>query len=292
MSQRSKAIIMLCVAAVLWSTSGYLLILVDWNPLATAGTRSAFALIPMLIMFGKPRPIWQALHTEVGRQRFAPIMAAVCYATMLFLFVTANRLTNAANVIMLQYTAPVYVALMSVWLLKERIRKQDVFTVIVVLVGMLLFFVGDIDLRGVWGNVLAVGSGIALAGMAVCLRMMKDNTRLRPADAIMWGNILCAVLGIPFVIYYGIPGPISWLGLALLGLFQLGLAYGLYVQAVKHVSALELTLIPIIEPFLNPILVAIFAFQLPGVFAVVGGVIVVAAVTWNLVDKHKTSVNT
>ena len=290
MSLRSKSIILLCITAVLWSTSGYLLILVDWNPIATAGTRSVFALIPMLIMFGKPRPIWVKDTGEPDNKRFAPIVAVLCYATMIFMFVAANRLTTAANVILLQYTAPVYVAIMSVWLLNEKIRRQDVYTIIVVLIGMLLFFVGDINPRGIWGNLLALGSGVTLGGMAVALRMMKDNTHIRPADAIMWGNILCAVVGVPFIFVFGVPGPVSWLGLALLGLFQLGLAYGLYVKAVKHVSALELTLIPVIEPLLNPILVAVFAFQVPGVFTIIGGVIVVVAVTWNLVDKHRKGI--
>jgi len=263
---------MLCITAALWSTSGYLLIIVDWNPIATTGTRSAIALIPMLIMFGRPRKI----------KGFAPIMAALCYAVMLFSFVSANRLTNAANVILLQYTAPIYVVLLSAWLLKEKITKLDIVTVILMLAGMLLFFVNDIDTRGFWGNILALLSGLSLAVMAVCLRKMKDST-YRGADSIMWGNIICAVIGIPFIAVVGLPSPISWLGLALLGLFQLGLAYCLYVKAVKHVTALELALIPIIEPLLNPLLVAIFAFQLPGVHAIIGGIVVIGAVTWNLV---------
>ena len=278
MTSRTKAIIMLCITAALWSTSGYLLILVDWNPIATTGTRSAIALIPMLIMFGKPRKI----------RGFFPVMAAVCYAAMLFSFVTANRLTTAANVILLQYTAPIYVVLLSAWLLKEKITKQDIITVILMLAGMLLFFINDIDTRGLWGNVLGVFSGVALAVMAVCLRKMKDST-YRGADSIMWGNIICVIIGMPFIAFVGLPSPISWLGLALLGLFQLGLAYCLYVKAVKHVTALELALVPIIEPLLNPLLVAMFAFQIPGVNAIIGGIIVVGAVTWNLVYKQRSS---
>ena len=288
MTKRSKAILMLFIAAALWSTAGYILILVDWNPLAVTGTRSIFALVPMMIAFGLPRPIWK--KAEDGKRSLAPIMAAVCYAATLFTFVTANRLTTAANVIMLQYTAPVYVALMSAYLLKERIRKQDVLTIIIVMVGMLLFFVDDMSLRGAWGNVLALISGLSFAGVAMSVRMMKDDTRFRPADAIMWGNVLCVIIGLPFVLYFDLPGPVSWLGIALLGLFQLGLAYCLYVTAAKHVTALELTLVPIVEPLLNPILVAVFAFQVPGVFAVAGGVIVIGAVTWNLVDKHRRGI--
>lgn len=279
MTSRAKAIILLCITAVLWSTSGYLLIFVDWNPIATTGTRSAIALIPMFIMFGKPRPI----------RGFAPIMAAVCYAATLFTFVAANRLTTAANAILLQYTAPIYVVFLSAWLLKEKIRKQDIITVVLMLLGMLLFFINDVDTRGFWGNILALLSGFVFAVMIVCLRRIKDSA-YRGADAIMWGNMICAVIGIPFIAVVGLPSPISWLGLGLLGLFQLGLAYCLYVIAVKDVTALELAIIPVIEPLLNPIIVAVFALQMPGVFVIVGGVIVVGSVTWNLVDKHRKGV--
>ena len=289
MTQRSKSILMLFAAAVLWSTSGYLLILVDWNPLAITSARSVFALVPMLIFFGRPRPIWKKAEGEEKRS-LAPIMAALCYTATLFTFVTANRLTTAANVIMLQYTAPVYVAFMSAYFLKEKIHKRDILTVVVVMAGMLLFFIDDMNPRGMWGNILALISGVSFAGVAVSLRMVKNNTQVRPADAIMWGNVLCVILGLPFVLYYDMPGMVSWLGIALLGLFQLGLAYCLYVKAVKHVTALELTLIPILEPLLNPIFVAIFAFQVPGVFAVFGGVIVICAVTLNLLWKHREGV--
>ena len=119
--------------------------------------------------------------------------------------------------------------------------------------------------------------------MIICLRKIKDSD-YRGADAIMWGNIICAVIGLPFIAVVGLPSPMSWVGLALLGLFQLGLAYCLYVIAVKDVTALELAIIPVIEPLLNPIIVAVFALQMPGVFVIVGGVIVVGSVTWNVVS--------
>ena len=273
---RSKAILTLLIVSLMWSTSGYFLILIDWNPIAITGTRSAIALIPMIIMFGKPR-----------LPKSPPaIIASICFATTMLLFVTANQMTNAANVILLQYTAPIYVAFMAAWLLKERLRKEDIITLLIVMIGLALFFLDDLDFRGMWGNILALISGFTLAGMSVCIRMLKDS-HIRPADAIMWGNILSAVIAIPFIFIYGLPAPVAWLWMGFLGLFQLGLSYCLYVRAVKHVTALELSLIPIVETFFNPLIVAVFAFQIPGVYAIIGGVAVVSAVTWNLVSKER-----
>ena len=56
------------------------------------------------------------------------------------LFVIANKLTTAANAILLQYTAPVHVALLAAWILKERTTLRDWLTIAAVLTGMLLFF--------------------------------------------------------------------------------------------------------------------------------------------------------
>src|SRR5687768_16997185 len=101
MSHRS-AVLLLLVTAVLWSLGGVLIKSVDLPSLAKAGARSALAAAVMWIWLRKPNFTWSL--PQIG--------AAFAYAAVVSLFVIANDRTTAANAIFLQYTAPIYVALL------------------------------------------------------------------------------------------------------------------------------------------------------------------------------------
>jgi drug/metabolite transporter (DMT)-like permease len=108
----------------------------------------------------------------------------------------------------------------------------------------------------------------------VCLRIQKSGS---PMDNVFFGNLITALIGIPFM-FGAPPSPMSWVALTLLGFFQLGLSYILFAIAIKKVTALEGALIPIIEPILNPIIVAVLIREIPGKWSIVGGVIVISSV--------------
>ncbi len=262
-STRLKAILFLVAASVLWSTGGVLIKLVDWNPVAIAGTRSGIAALFMMAYLRKP--------VQFKKEK---MIGAIFYSATVIIFVIANKLTTAANVILLQYSAPIWVALMSGWILKEKVRKTDWATIAVVMAGMVLFFVGDLQVGQMFGNGLSVLSGIMLAGVIISLKMVKSG---EPVEIPLMGNVLTLIVALPFIIGT-MPDAKSILGLILLGVFQLGLSYILFAEASKHVSAIEAILIPVIEPLLNPIWVFIFAGEAPGPFALVGGIVVVTAV--------------
>jgi len=134
-SVRSKAIIYLIGAAVLWSFGGVLIKMVSMNPLGIAGMRSAIASLLILAIIRKPRINWS----------FAQIGGAFAYAATVILFVAANKMTTAANAILLQYTAPVFVAVLGAWLLKEYPKSYDWITMILVLGGIVLFFLDELS---------------------------------------------------------------------------------------------------------------------------------------------------
>jgi drug/metabolite transporter (DMT)-like permease len=276
-TERTKAIIALVIAAVLWSTGGMLIKLINWNPVAIAGTRSGISAILMffyILLFRKdiqPRRI-----LSKGKYKW---LGAAIYALTVIGFVVANKLTAAANVIFLQYTAPIWVALLSGWLLKERVSKFDWTIIMIVIGGMGLFFVGDIQKGHMLGNFLSVLTGLFLAGVVLMLKMQKNSTAI---EMTFLGNLLTFVVSLPFII-----GPLpdlqSIIGLILLGIFQLGIAYILFSEAVLHVTALEAILIPVIEPLLSPIWVFLMIGEKPSVFAIIGGLIVLAAVVFRSV---------
>ncbi len=264
-NERIRAIMYLAITATMWSLGGLLIKSINSNPLAIAGLRSGISAIIILIATGRPKFTWS----------FAQIGAALAYTGTVLLFVAANKYTTAANAILIQYTAPVYVAFLGAWLLKEKVKPLDLLTIAVVMGGMVLFFVDSLSMGGMLGNILAAGSGISFACLAVFMRMQKEGS---PIESVLLGNILTAIVGIPFV-FKDMPDTNGWIYVAVLGVVQLGLPYILYSKAIKHVTALEATLIPMIEPMLNPVWVLIFLGEVPGLWALAGGAIVVTAVT-------------
>lgn len=268
METRSRAVLFLIVAAVLWSSGGLLIKLVAWNPLAIAGARSAIAALVILAFRRRMRFKWS----------FVQLGGAICYAATVILFVVATKWTTAANAILLQYTAPIYVALLSYWLLRERITRLDLMAIAAALGGMVLFFLDDLSGGGIAGNIIAILSGVAFAGTALFLRKQKDAS---PIDSVFLGNIVAFLIGFPFMLQ-SMPSAASWLGLMLLGVFQLGCSYILYAEAMKSVTAFEGILIPIIEPVLNPIWVFLFLRETPGKWALLGGAIVLVSIAYRI----------
>jgi drug/metabolite transporter (DMT)-like permease len=263
--ERPRAIGLLVLTAILWSTGGLLIKWVPGNPIAIAGARSAIASLLLLAFIRRPNFTWS----------FSQIGGAIAYAVTVMLFVSANKLTTAANAILLQYTSPVYVALLGTWFLGEETTWLDWVTIILTLGGMSLFFLDDLALGGFWGNILAIATGITFACLVVFLRRQKDGS---PLESILLGNILAALIGLPFVLNSR-PGLLGCIGLGLLGVFQLGLPYILYSLAIKSVTALEAILVPVIEPILSPLWVFLVMGEVPGPWALVGGLVVLASVT-------------
>jgi drug/metabolite transporter (DMT)-like permease len=260
-----RAVVMAFVAGILWSLGGLLIKQVTWNPLAISGARSAIASLVLLAFIRRPCITWS--RTQIG--------GAIAYAATVILFVVATKLTTAANAILLQYTAPIYAALLGVWFLHERVTCGDWFTIALVMGGMALFFLDRLTTGGLWGNVFAIASGVSYASLIVLLRAQKYDS---PLESVLLGNYLTAIIGLPFM-FQGAPGVSSWLSLILLGVFQLGLSYVLYSTAIKYITALEAALVPVIEPILNPVWVFLFIGEAPGRYALFGGLVVLAAVT-------------
>lgn len=265
MVEHRKSVLYLIATAVLWSLGGVLIKWVSLSALAIAGLRSLIAFAFIMIAF---RP----------KLKISPIkvIGGFAYAAVVILFVSANKLTTAANAILLQYTAPIYVAILGHWFLKEKITRTDWISIIMVFCGMVLFFLDKLSTGDMLGNIVAILSGVAFAWLVLLMRKQKNES---PLDSVIWGNLITAIICIPF--YFGQSiNTQSWIGLLLLGIVQLGISYVLYAYAIRHVSAIEGILIPVIEPILNPIWVLIFLGETPGYWAIIGGIIVIGSLTY------------
>ncbi len=262
----TRAVGQLVLAALCWSLGGLLIKSVPWPPLAVAGGRG---LIAGLFLLATNR----GLNFHFSRRQ---VLGALGYAACTVTFCTATKLTTAANAILLQYTAPVWVALFGAWLLGERATRYDWFTIAAVLGGMGLFFADSLETGHLAGNAIAVLSGICFAGMTIALRSQKDGS---PVESIILGNGLAFLVGLPWIAHAPALSPAGCFSLGALGLVQLGASYWLYARAIRHVTALEAVLIPVIEPILNPVWVLLAVGERPSALSLAGGVIVLAAVT-------------
>lgn len=264
----SRSVLQLIGAALCWSLAGVLIkyVATSWPGLAVAGGRGGIAALFLLLTN-------RGLRFHFSRDQLA---GAFFYAACTVTFCLATTLTSAANAILLQYTAPVWVALLSTSLLGEKAERADWLAILVALGGMALFFKDGLAVGRFAGDALSVLSGVCFAAMALALRRQKDGS---PVESVILGNALAFLIGLPWIISAPALSGSGWTALLTLGILQLGVSYWLYTRAIRHVTALEAVLIPVIEPVLNPIWVLAFMGEKPSGWALIGGAIVLGAVT-------------
>jgi drug/metabolite transporter (DMT)-like permease len=258
----NRHVLLLIVTAILWSLGGVLIKSVEWNPLAISGGRSAIAVVVLGTLFPA---LWRKMSWKT-------LPGALAYTTTVTLFVLATKLTTAANAIFLQYTAPIYIALLGPWLLQERATKLDWVLISLGLGGILLFFFDQLSLSGLLGVVLALASGLSYALMAIALRRERNGS---PEAVVLLGNLLTVTVAAPFMFpVQNLSHNLPWL--LALGVIQLAIPYLTYSAAIRHVRALDASIISLIEPILNPIWVLIVMQERASIWTILGGAIVLS----------------
>jgi drug/metabolite transporter (DMT)-like permease len=277
MQPKTQAILIVITAAILWSTGGVLIKGIVWDGISIAGCRGLIAALILILLLRRRPRLTRGLSFW---------LTALFYSGTVVNFVLATKLTTAANAIFIQYMAPIYVAILAPFILKEPTSRQDWVFITIAFAGMSLFFMDSLTVQGFEGNLLALLSGVCYASFNICLRLVPAQLKV---DSIIWGNLLAFAFCAPFINFSNPPGAYSCLALLGMACFQFAVPYYLFVRASTRLAALELTAIPIIEPILNPVLVAFIIGEWPGQWAMVGGSIVVSTVSiWSLL-KVKTS---
>lgn len=286
-------VLSLVFCALFWSTGGVLVKLVDWNPFAIAGMRSLLGLFTVCAMLRR-LPSFTVRDEKSGRVdgrgTLYLYIAAACYAGTMILYIVANKLTTAANTILLQYTDPVYIILFGPLILGEKNRKSDYVTVAGVVLGMVLFFADGLGSGRMLGNILAALSGTT---WGFCTIYMRKLRRRGSQDAFMLAHGMTFLAGVPFILIYGPPaGNVmlsSCIGLVLLGIFQIGMPSILYARGIGSVRALSASFISMIEPLMNPVWVLLFMHEVPSVWTGIGGVIILGCIVGReLVQRGKS----
>ena len=270
-SASSRDRFMVLAAAILFSTGGAAVKACSLNGWQVACFRSAVAALAIAVLIPAARRGW-------NRRTW---LVAVAYATTLITFVLANKLTTAANTIFLQGSAPLYVLLLSPWLLGEKIHRRQLAFMASLAAGMVFFFVGNQPVSTTapnpgLGNILGAITGFSYAMCIMGLRSLgrgSDDTSAT-IGAVCCGNLLAALATMPMALPVASSTSTDWATVAFLGLFQLAIAYAFLVRGVSRVPALEISLILLAEPVLSPIWAWLVHSEVPTLWALAGGAII------------------
>ena len=272
----------LCVflAAVLYSIGGLCIKVIPWNGISINGGRTAIALVVIGLFLA-------ATHHPLRLNRWI-FLGALCVFGTNILYSVANKLTTAANTIVLQFTAPIFVIVFSLLFWKKKPQKLDLAACAVVFGGVLFFFVDSLEMGGGLGNFLALLSGVSYAGVF----LMNDMPESDALSSVFWGEVISAVTGLPFLLQETEFPLAAIISLVILGVFQVAAAYILLAIGLKTTPPVMASLVSGIEPVLNPILVAVFYKESMGVFALIGAAIVIVGVVGYNVIRAKQPAKT
>lgn len=273
--KQSKGILYVLMAAILFSIGGLCIKLIPWSPLAINGTRNLISVILIGIYL-------KVTHHKIVINP-AVLFGAVCMMGVTTLYTIANKMTTAANTIVLQFTAPIFVIFLTWIFFKKRPKRVDVIATGAVFSGIICFFVDGLASGNMLGNIVAVLSGVCYAGVF----MMNSFEKSDSLSSIFLGQALSAVTCSWFVLGETDFSVTAIGGILALGVLQLALAYIFMAKGLEEVPAVTASLTTAIEPILNPILVAIFYHEVITPLSMVGAVIVIAAVVSYNVWKAK-----
>jgi len=254
------------LASLFFSIGGLCVKLIPWSPLAINGARNLIGSVVIGIFL---------LLTRYRIKVNLPVMiGAFSMIGVTTLYAVANKLTTAANAIVLQYTAPVFVIIFMALFFRVRPERRDILTCGAVFFGVCLFFVDGIQAGNVLGNLVAVLSGVCYAGVF----MMNTAKEADALSSSFLGQLMAGIIFVPFCFRETDFSVTTMTTVAILGAVQVGLAYIFLSIGIRRTNAVTASLITGLEPIMNPIWVAIFYGEKVSGLSVAGAVIVVGAI--------------
>ena len=261
--------LLILAAALLWSTGGAAVKMSDLTALQIAGGRAFFAGVALWLFF------------PAARRGYTPWVLAVgaFHAANCVLFVYANQQTTAGNVIFIQNIAPVWVLLLTAKFGDDRPDRSQILSVPVSLLGCTLLFFDNPDPGRMIGNFTALAASVLFALLILGYR------RLTPSEgiaAVTVGNFMIAIGCLPWALSGPTPTPMDWGVLLFLGLIQQAVGHALFIRAMSGVTALEASLLILLEPIASPIWALLLVAERPGPLFVAGAAVVLAAQVWRV----------
>ena len=267
--------VMMVSVALCWSTMGVAFKFIDWDPLVIAAVRN---LLTFLYLAAYRRSMKFSLKKDVV------IGALIAYLTQTA-FTYANKYTSAANAIVLQYTNPVFVVLISWLFLHQKVKLRDIVLSLIMIGGTAIFFLDDLSAGQLLGNVCGLISGVGMA----CSILYACNNPADLQEYTMLNSLISVVVGIPAAIQHPPQFDVaSLIAVFFLGVVASGIATVLMAKSAPHLASVEVSMLLMLDPILNPVWVALAVGEIPGSLALIGMVIVIGCVIINiLVENHE-----
>lgn len=258
MEKITKGTLYVLISMVLFSTGGLFIKLINANAYSITFGR---ALIAGLVFL--PFIQWKKIRIS---KYYISLVLAYCYLCIIFVLTT--KITTAANAIILQCTAPLWLYLFYV-IRGKKITGRDLIPRLFILLGIIVILRASAG-GNIWGDLLALTNGIAYA--AVQYLLDKDYP-ISDMSIVGLNNLfMCFIIVVlmPLNLDFSGLSLYGWLGLIFLGVFQTGIAYLFFSKGVRLISPMKASIVSLLEPILNPIFVFFFVGELPSQLALIG----------------------
>ena len=263
----SRARIQLLAAAVLWSLAGVFIKFLSLAALTIVFYRSFFASLFFAFFVGR----------SVALPRVPLLVSMASYTAAISAFVCANKITTAANAIVLQYTAPIFVFVIVHFLFREKIAGANWFGLVFGMLGVAVICAGSAGQPDAGGVGIALLSGLLFSIYMVSLRFLKT---VNPGTLTFLNNLACCLILLPFVRSELALSFDEGCIVAVMGIVQLGIPYWLFSKGLEKIPLLEASPLVLIEPVLNPIWVALAVGEVPSPATLIGGGLIVASLAF------------
>lgn len=278
--QHIRGILATIVAAIVWSTAGVLVKILDQDAFTILFYRSLYAGLLFLVVFRK-----EALAFDKRA-----LLISIFYAPLLISFVTSTKLTTAANAIFLQYIAPAIVLIIEPKILGTKMRRHNLITVMVCTAGLAFFLFDQNNMGHSWlGDGIALLGGFFSAGLILALRF---SNRTQQVSGILLGNFWVVLVTLPWFLKSGSATGTEHLMLGYLGFIQIGIGFLLFTYGQRRIPAIESSLIAMLEPILSPLWVFLWHGEKPAIWSLIGGGVILLALAGHMIYQKNIQSDT
>lgn len=269
--QARMAPLFLFMSAFFWSLAGIFTKTLPWDGVSLSAIRGSVSFFICLAVLG---------HINI-RITKGKIIIAVCYFAQGLLYITANKLTTAANATVLQNMSPLYIILLNAMLMKQRPSRLEIITCCFLMLGVVLTFAGNLNGGGALGNILALISALFYAGVF----FFSKATDADSLESLVLGNLLYLII-LPYCLMrpevYATT-PQQWLITLVFAVVNGALAWLCFSRGIQNTSAIQANFITMMEPIMAPIWTFLVLHEAISPLSFIGcGVVIGTLIIYNM----------